>query len=154
MDAALLRHEAQLSLTEEGLVTYAGEGIVRVTGLPNASSEELIRFTGGVSGMVFNLDESEIGVILLDDMTGLEAGSAAYRTGRVLDVPVGESLLGRVVDALGRPLDDRGQYIRRNAAWPNEILLESWTVTRFGFHFKLGLNVLMPSSRLDAGSAS
>jgi F-type H+-transporting ATPase subunit alpha len=106
IDVALQRHEARLSLTEAGVVTYAGEGIVRVKGLPNASSEELIRFSGGVSGMVFNLDESEIGVVLLDDMTGLEAGSAAYRTGRVLDVPVGESLLGRVVDALGRPLDD------------------------------------------------
>ena len=71
-------------------------------------AEELVRFPGGLLGMAFNVDPTEVGVVLLGEIGELKAGAEARRTGRVLDVPVGEGLLGRVVDALGRPLDDRG----------------------------------------------
>jgi F-type H+-transporting ATPase subunit alpha len=71
-------------------------------------SEELVRFEGDLLGMAFNLDPDEVGVVLLDDCTNIESGSQVRRTNRVLDVPVGEALLGRVVDAVGRPLDDAG----------------------------------------------
>src|ERR1019366_6157848 len=85
-----------------------GPGVARVRGLPNVQSEELVRFEGDVLGMTFNLDPDDIGVILLDEASGVESGSEVRRTNRVLDTPVGEGLLGRVVDPLGRPLDGAG----------------------------------------------
>ena len=108
LDRVLERHEPRLNIWEVGSVKSVGNGILRVTGLPNVRFEELVRFPGDLLGMAFNLDAFEIGVILLDESQGLRAGSPAYRTGQLLNVPVGEALLGRVVDALGRPLDDRG----------------------------------------------
>jgi F-type H+-transporting ATPase subunit alpha len=108
LDRVLERHQPRLNIWEVGGVKSVGKGILRVTGLPNVRFEELVRFPGELLGMVFNLDASEIGVILLDESGRLGAGSPAYRTGRVLDVPVGEALLGRVVDAVGRPLDNVG----------------------------------------------
>jgi F-type H+/Na+-transporting ATPase subunit alpha len=101
-------HAPTLELHEVGTVHYIGYGIARVTGLPNVCAEELVRFAGGVLGLVFNIDAAEVGVILLDDSKMLSAGGEVSRTGRVLDVPVGEALLGRIVDATGRPLDEQG----------------------------------------------
>lgn len=98
----------KLSLEEYGVVTYVGQGVARVQGLPHAKSEELVRFEGDLLGLAFNLDPEEIGVIVLDDWTNIESGSQVKRTNRVLDVPVGEGLLGRVVDPIGRPLDGAG----------------------------------------------
>lgn len=95
-------------IEEYGIVSYIGSGVARVTGLPGVESEELIEFEGGRSGMAFNLDPAGVGVILLDDCTGIESGSSVRRTHRVLDTPVGDGLLGRVIDPLGRPLDDAG----------------------------------------------
>lgn len=100
------RHEP--SLCEIGTVASVGQGIARIRGLPGVQADELVRFAGDRLGLAFNLDLSEIGVVLLDESTTVEAGAEVRRTGRVLDTPVGESLLGRVVDALGRPLDARG----------------------------------------------
>ncbi len=96
------------ALQEYGVVTYVGAGVARVRGLPNVQSEELVRFEGDLLGMTFNLDPEEIGVILLDDAEGIGSGSEVRRTNRVLDTPVGEGLIGRVVDPLGRPLDGAG----------------------------------------------
>ena len=104
---------------ETGTVTFAGQGIARIEGLPGAKADELIRFAGETQGVVFNLDEREVGVVLLDEGLRLHAGSEARRTGRVLDTPVGESLLGRVIDPLGQPLDDRSP-LREVARWPIE----------------------------------
>ena len=95
-------------LREYGIVNFVGQGIARVHGLPNVKSEELVRFAGDRLGMTFNLDPDEVGVVLLDDCTAVESGSEVWRTNRVLDVPVGEALLGRVIDPLGRPLDNGG----------------------------------------------
>jgi F-type H+/Na+-transporting ATPase subunit alpha len=107
-DRLLEEHEASLEPREVGVITYVGHGIAGVSGLAGARSEELLRFPGDVMGLVFNLDEDEIGVVLLGSSDRLGAGAEVYRTGRVLDVPVGDELLGRVIDALGRPLDDQG----------------------------------------------
>lgn len=98
----------QLSPREVGVVTTVSIGIATVAGLPNVGSEELISFPGGLLGIAFNLDENEIGVVLLGDYQQLQAGDEVERTGRVMDVAVGEALLGRVVDPLGNPLDDKG----------------------------------------------
>lgn len=100
--------EWKLVPEEHGVVTYVGQGIARVKGLPHVESEELVQFEGNALGIAFNLDPDEVGVVLLDESTMIESGSQVRRTNRVLDVPVGESLLGRVVDPVGRPLDDIG----------------------------------------------
>lgn len=107
---AASREEAEPSvqMREMGRVTYVGEGIARVSGLPTVQAEELVRFENGRLGMALNLDAHEVGVVLLDERGDLDAGAKVRRTGRILDVPVGDALVGRVVDALGRPLDRRG----------------------------------------------
>jgi F-type H+/Na+-transporting ATPase subunit alpha len=93
---------------EVGRVESISTGIAIVSGLPGVGFEELIRFPGGVSGMAFNIDEGEVGVVLLGDHARLRAGDEVEREGRVLDVAVGEDWLGRVIDPLGRPLDGQG----------------------------------------------
>ncbi|MCF8033431.1 MAG: alternate F1F0 ATPase, F1 subunit alpha [Desulfarculaceae bacterium] len=95
-------------LQEVGAVLSVGPGVVRVGGLRGVKSEEILLFEGGVEGMAFNLDRREVGVILLDEGEGLSAGGEVRRSGRVLDTPVGKGLLGRVVDARARPLDNLG----------------------------------------------
>jgi len=90
---------------EVGTVANVSTGIATVTGLPGVGYEELIEFPGGLLGIAFNVDENEIGVILLGNYENLRAGDPVERTGRVMDVAVGDGLIGRVIDALGRPLD-------------------------------------------------
>jgi F-type H+/Na+-transporting ATPase subunit alpha len=98
----------RLTLHEVGRITTVSTGIATVSGLPGAGFEELLAFPGGVFGIAFNVDEHEIGVVLLGDHAHLHAGDQVERTGRVMDVAVGDGLLGRVIDPLGRPLDDDG----------------------------------------------
>lgn len=108
LDSTLSSHRTELQLTEVGSVVSVGRGVARVTGLPHVQSDELVRFPGHQLGLAFNLDPHEVGVILLDESEALEAGDEVRRTHRVLDVPVGDALLGRVVDPVGRPLDGHG----------------------------------------------
>jgi F-type H+-transporting ATPase subunit alpha len=98
----------QLSAREVGAITTVSTGIATVTGLPGVGFEELIRFPSDLYGIAFNVDEEEIGVVLLGDYSHLQAGDEVTRTGRVMDVGVGAALLGRVIDPLGRPLDGGG----------------------------------------------
>ncbi|MBE9502577.1 MAG: alternate F1F0 ATPase, F1 subunit alpha [Proteobacteria bacterium] len=107
-NGVLKEHETRLTMREVGTVKYVGRGIARVDGLMGVKSEELVSFPGNIMGMVFNLDPEEVGVILFSEGEELKAGSEVSRTGRVMDVPVGEALLGRVLDAMGRPLDNLG----------------------------------------------
>lgn len=105
------RYLPSLVPRETGSVLALSEGIAMVDGLPHVKAEELVRFPGDIMGMALNLDPEEVGVMLLDHAERIEAGDEVRRTGRVLDVPVGEALLGRVVDALGRPLDEQGPLL-------------------------------------------
>ena len=98
----------RLAPREVGTITGVSTGIATVSGLPGVGFEELIRFPGGLLGIAFNVDEDEVGVVLLGDHGQLHAGDEVTRTGRVMDVGVGDALLGRVVDPLGRPLDGGG----------------------------------------------
>jgi F-type H+/Na+-transporting ATPase subunit alpha len=93
---------------EVGVVTHVSTGIATISGLPGVGYEEMIRFPGGLLGIAFNIDSTEVSVVLLGDYQALQAGDEVTRTGRVMDVAVGEGLLGRVIDPLGRPLDDKG----------------------------------------------
>ena len=105
---ALKEYTPKPEIQKVGTVSYIGAGVARVTGLSGVKSEELLRFVGERMGMAFNLDKNETGVILLDESEGLTAGSDVQRTGRLMDAPVGDGLLGRVVDAQGHPLDNHG----------------------------------------------
>jgi F-type H+-transporting ATPase subunit alpha len=100
-------HELQpaMDVRETGTVTQVQRGIVEATGLPNVQSDEVLQFAGNCRGFAFNLDPEEVGCVLLDSSHQLRAGSRVQRTGQVLDAPVGEDLLGRVIDPIGRPLD-------------------------------------------------
>jgi F-type H+/Na+-transporting ATPase subunit alpha len=119
IDQALEGYRPKLDLRQIGTVRQIGHGIALVGGLPDAQSEELLRFPGDVLGMVFNLDPDEIGVILLGEGKHLKSGDEVQRTNRVLDVGVGDALLGRVVDPSGRPLDHQGT-VRTTARLPIE----------------------------------
>jgi len=98
----------RLEPREVGTVTNVSTGIAKVAGLPGVGVDEIAEFPGGVAGIAFNVDEDEIGVVLLGEYWHLHAGDEVQRTGRVMDVAVGEGLLGRIIDPLGRPLDGKG----------------------------------------------
>ncbi|MCW2891869.1 MAG: synthase subunit alpha [Actinomycetia bacterium] len=99
---------AGVAREEVGTVTECGDGIARVEGLPSAMANELLEFENGVRGLALNLDVREIGVVILGEFSGIEEGQTVKRTGEVLSVPVGDSFLGRMVGALGEPLDGLG----------------------------------------------
>jgi F-type H+-transporting ATPase subunit alpha len=99
------KHSADLQAREAGIVEEVMRGIAHVVGLPNVQSDEVLQFAENRRGFVFNLDRDEVGCVLLDESEELQAGTRVERTGRVLDTPVGDELLGRVIDPIGRPLD-------------------------------------------------
>ena len=96
---------------EVGTVSQAGDGIARVEGLPSTMANELLTFENGTLGLALNLDVREIGVVILGGIEGIEEGTSVSRTGEILSVPVGDGFLGRVVDALGRPIDGKGEIV-------------------------------------------
>ncbi len=110
--SALRQHVADWSpsIEEEtvGYVTAVADGVARVSGLPNAAASELLEFPGGLQGVALNLDEGDLGVVLMGDANHVEEGNPVKQTGNVLSIPVGDGLLGRVVDPLGSPLDGKG----------------------------------------------
>jgi F-type H+-transporting ATPase subunit alpha len=101
----------RISAREVGTITAVSTGIAKVRGLPGVGFEELVELPGDLSGIAFDLDADEVGVVLLGDCTPLNTGAEVRRTGRVVDVPVGDGLLGRVVDPLGRALDEKGPIV-------------------------------------------
>ncbi|HYZ98551.1 MAG TPA: F0F1 ATP synthase subunit alpha, partial [Acidimicrobiales bacterium] len=94
-----------------GRITEVGDGIARVAGLPDAAVNELLEFESGAVGLALNLDEESIGCVVLGDVAEVKEGQTVKATGRILSVPVGDGLLGRVVDALGNPIDDKGPLV-------------------------------------------
>ncbi len=101
----------QLAPREVGTITSIATGIAKVSGLPGVGFEEVLRFAGDVYGIAFNVDEDEIGVVLLGDYWQLHAGDEVERRGHVMDVPVGNALIGRIINPLGRPLDGNGPVV-------------------------------------------
>src|SRR5690554_2910238 len=101
-------YDPTIQFREKGIVKNISAGIATVTGVPGTGFEELLEFPNGLYGMAFNLDEDEIGVVLLGRNDQLQAGDTVLRTHRVADVPVGDGLIGRVIDSLGNPMDDKG----------------------------------------------
>ncbi len=97
-----------VEMTQVGRVIEVGDGIARVSGLPDAAVNELLRFESGTYGLALNLDEETIGAVVLGEVQDIEEGQPVESTGEILNVPVGDGLLGRVVNALGEPIDGKG----------------------------------------------
>src|SRR6202161_1759879 len=101
-------YEAKISVDETGTVMSIGDGIARVYGLDKVMAGELLSFPHDVAGIAMNLEEDQVGVVLMGEYTEIEEGDEVKRTGRIMSVPVGDALIGRVVNSLGQPIDDKG----------------------------------------------
>jgi len=108
MNRVIKQQKASLYVQEIGIVSAVGKGIVTAKGLPEVKAGEIVIFKDRQRGMIFNLEPGKVDIVLLDDAKGIKAGDEVRRTNQVMDVPVGESLLGRVIDPVSRPLDDLG----------------------------------------------
>src|ERR1700735_1781949 len=111
--SAILKREienfgAEAQVSEVGQVLSVGDGIARVYGLDNVQAGELVEFPGGIKGMALNLETDNVGVVIFGSDRDIKEGDTVKRTGAIVDVPVGKGLLGRVVDALGNPIDGKG----------------------------------------------
>jgi F-type H+/Na+-transporting ATPase subunit alpha len=104
-------YESRIAVDEVGTVMSLGDGIARIYGLDKVMAGELIEFPHGVAGIAMNLEEDQVGAVLLGDYTEIKEGDTVKRTGRIMSVPVGDKLIGRVVDALGQPIDDKGPIV-------------------------------------------
>src|SRR5438045_6733805 len=104
-------YDATIQATNVGTVTEVGDGIARIWGLSNVMANELIEFSNGVMGLALNLEEQTVGAIILGEYTDIAEGDEVRSTGRVIQIPVGDALIGRVVDVLGQPLDGRGPIV-------------------------------------------
>ena len=114
----LLREEIEnydkvVNVAETGSVISVGDGIARIYGLENVMSGELIEFAGGISGIALNLEEDQVGAVILGEASSIKEGDEVRRTGRIMSVPVGEGMIGRVVDALGNPIDGKGPIVAK-----------------------------------------
>jgi F-type H+-transporting ATPase subunit alpha len=111
LEAEIENYSSQIDIREVGRVLEVGDGIARVYGLSGVMSGEMVEFPGGVTGQAFNLEENSVGVIILGDYLSIKAGDEVKSTGRLLSVPVGDAVIGRVVDPLGNPLDGKGPIV-------------------------------------------
>ena len=110
-------YENQVRQETTGTVLIVGDGIARVSGLEKCMANELLRFENGEYGMALNLEENSVAVVLLGSETGIKEGGSVVCTGNVVSVPVGEALIGRVVDALGQPIDGKGLWMTVLSFW-------------------------------------
>jgi F-type H+/Na+-transporting ATPase subunit alpha len=108
LKAQIQQFKPSVSVANIGEVLEVGDGIARVSGLPEVRAQELVEFENGVLGIAFNLEQEQVGVIIIGDYTDIQEGSRVRALGRLASIPVGEGMLGRVVDALGRPVDGKG----------------------------------------------
>ena len=108
IESQIQNYEQRVEMSETGVVLSVGDGIARVYGVENAMAMELLEFSDGVYGMVLNLEEDNVGVALLGEVTNIKEGDTVKRTGRIFSVPVGDAVVGRVIDPLGNPLDGLG----------------------------------------------
>jgi F-type H+-transporting ATPase subunit alpha len=111
LQAEIEHYESQIDVREVGRVLEVGDGIARVYGLSGVMSGEMVEFPNGVNGVAFNLEENSVGVIILGDYLTIEEGDEVKSTGQLLSVPVGDAVIGRVVDPLGNPLDGKGPIV-------------------------------------------
>ena len=101
-------YKPAVEVSEVGTVIEAGDGIARVDGLSAVRAQELVQFANGVMGIAFNLESDSVGVIIMGEYSGIDEGMTVRSTGQIASVPVGDALIGRVVNALGQPVDGKG----------------------------------------------
>src|ERR1041385_266804 len=111
LQAEIENYRSQIDVREVGRVLEVGDGIARVYGLSGVMSGEMVEFPSGTIGLAFNLEENSVGGIILGDYLAINEGDEVKSTGRLLSVPVGEAMIGRVVDPLGNPLDGKGPIV-------------------------------------------
>ncbi len=119
LERSIQKYKSTVRVEEVGEVIEAGDGIARVKGLPNCMAEEMLEFSDGIYGVALNLEHESVGAMILGDYTKISEGEQVKRTGRLLSVPVGEGLLGRVVDSIGQPIDGKGP-IKHSEIRPTE----------------------------------
>ena len=107
----IANYDAKVQVDEVGTITSLGDGIARLHGLDKVMAGELLSFPHGIAGLALSLEEDQVGCVVLGDYTELKEGDEVKRTGKILSVPVGEAVIGRVVDALGQPIDDKGPIV-------------------------------------------
>ncbi len=117
----IANYDAKIRVDEVGTVISLGDGIARLHGLDKVMAGELIEFPHGVAGLAMNLEEDQVGSVLMGEYTEIREGDQVKRTGKILSVPVGDALIGRVVNSLGQPIDDKGPIATRrlcpSSAW-------------------------------------
>ncbi|MCH7979166.1 MAG: F0F1 ATP synthase subunit alpha, partial [Acidobacteria bacterium] len=104
-------YEATVNVAEVGSVISVGDGIARIYGLEKVMAGEMVELPHGVTGIALNLEEDQVGTVLLGDYTAIKEGDQVRRTGKIMQFPVGDALIGRVVDALGKPIDGKGPLV-------------------------------------------
>ena len=142
-------YEAAVEVSEVGTVITVGDGIARIYGLENAMYNELLEFSNGTMGMVMNLEEDNIGCVILGPYTDIQEGDQVKRTGRIMEVPVGEAMIGRVVNTLGQPLDGKGE-IKASEYRPVEFLAPG-VITRKSVHEPLQTGLKAIDSMVPIG---
>jgi len=140
----LSNHDANISFDETGTVLTIGDGIARVYGLSNVQYGELVEFSNGIEGIVLNLEEDNVGVVLLGASNEIKEGDTVKRTTRIASIQVGEGIVGRVVNTLGQPIDGKGSIQGNLYEMPwKEKPLELYTVNLLTNLYKQVLNLLM-----------
>lgn len=147
-------YEADLEVSDVGTVIQVGDGIARAYGLDNVMAGELVEFSNGVMGMAQNLEESNVGIVILGPYTEIREGDEVRRTGRIMEVPVGEELIGRVVNPLGQPVDGMGPVNTRKLVRSKAPRQGLWIENQSMSLSKQGSKRLMRLCRLDVGSVS
>src|SRR5580693_1840120 len=117
----IANYDSKVRVDEVGTIISLGDGIARLHGLDKCMAGELLAFPHGIAGLAMNLEEDQVGAVLLGDYTELKEGEEVKRTGKILSVPVGDAMIGRVVDALGAPIDGKGP-VASSASLPVERL--------------------------------
>ena len=115
----ILSFQAPTRTVDVGTVLQVGDGIARISGLPNARASELVEFANGTLGIVLNLEADNVGVIIMGECTGIAEGQIVRGTGRIVSVPVGNGMIGRVINAVGQPVDGKGPSDRTGSAPSN-----------------------------------
>ena len=138
------RYATGLEVSDVGTVIQVADGIARIHGLEKAMQGELLEFPGGVYGMVLNLEEDNVGAVLLGDSRNISEKDTVKTTGRVVEVPVGDALIGRVVNALGQPIDGKDLSIQISSVRLKELHQALLQENQLIHHFRQVLRLLMP----------
>ena len=142
-------YDSKVKVDEVGTIISLGDGIARIHGLDKVMAGELIEFPHGIAGLAMNLEEDQVGSVLLGDYTEVREGDQVKRTGKILSVPVGDAMIGRVVNSLGHPIDDRGPIATTQTG--TAIFRTIGLIWNFSAHQKRFPAIVSPNSDCRSG---